>query len=262
VAYNQFTGATSVRKDVEQAFTTLSATVFHIAFDRSSNSSVSSPFDTSHDGTSVWVTGRLGYNVTPKVFVFAESSGIFQRFNNSLFDTNGYRVVGGVGSNDPESFFRGEIFGGYQAQYQLQQDATSSGIPTTLTSPIFGGRVYYYPTRYWTFMAQADESLGMTTLLSSTIPQGTPSRVINSILQTNYALSRIWSVGARLGYTRSEFFGIDRLDESWMAGASFNYEIWRNLLLTLDYQHIIGQSNAALSDFRRDVYTAGLTYKY
>ena len=58
----------------------------------------------------------------------------------------------------------------------------------------------------------------------------------NAILQTNYALSSRGRLARRGGYTRAQFYGIDRLDNGWLAGASFNYEIWRNLRLTLDYQ--------------------------
>ena len=79
---------------------------------------------------------------------------------------------------------------------------------------------------------------------------------------TTYGLSRQWSVGARVGYTRADYIGFNRLDNGWMAGASFNYEIWRNLALTLDYQYSTVQSNLALSDYTRNQYTAGLTYRY
>jgi hypothetical protein len=34
------------------------------------------------------------------------------------------------------------------------------------------------------------------------------------------------------------------------------------LLLTLDYQYSTVSSNVVLSDFTRNVYTAGLTYRY
>jgi opacity protein-like surface antigen len=50
-----------------------------------------------------------------------------------------------------------------------------------------------------------------------------------------------------------------------MAGASFNYEVWRNLMLTLDYQYTTTQSNTVLApftEFTDNRYTAGLTYKY
>jgi Putative beta-barrel porin 2 len=277
-AYNQYTGGASVLKTFDNAFVSVAGTVFHIAFDHIGSLPIGSPFSTSLDGTSYWVTGRVGYNVTPQVYVFAEPSGIFQRFNNSTFDTNGYRVVGGVGSADPQSLFRGEIFGGYQAQEQIHDsgvlvDANGvplivngsgvpSGIPSDTNSATYGGRLAYYPTRYWTFVAQVDQTLGISTTLSPTLPAGIPLRATNAILQTNYNISRWWWVGARVGYTQSKFFGFDRVDNGWMAGASFNYEVWRNLSLTLDYQYSTVHSDAVLSDFTRNVYSAGLTYKY
>jgi hypothetical protein len=277
-AYNQYTGGASVAKNFNDAFVALGGTVYHIAYDHTASLPVGTPFQTSLDGTSYWVTGRIGYNVVPSLYVFAESSGIFQRFNNSLFDTNGYRVVGGVGSADRNSLFRGEIFGGYQAQEQVNGlgilvDANGfpivinglgilSGIPSNTNSVIYGARLYYYPTRYWTFMGAVDETLGISTTLSPSTPAGIPVLTTNAILQTNYAIAKWWSVGARAGYTRSQYYGIPRLDNGWMAGASFNYEVWRNLLLTLDYQYSTVQSDAVLSDFARNLYTAGLTYKY
>src|SRR5262252_5396115 len=278
-AYNQYTGGASVLKNFENGgFASLAGTVFHIAYDHTGNLPLGNPFSTSLDGTNYWVTGRIGHNVTPQFYVFAESSGIFQRFNNSTFDTNGYRVIGGVGSADPESLFRGEIFGGYQDQKQVNGlgilvDANGvpivvnslgilSGIPSDTHSAIYGGRLSYYPTRYWTLVAQVDETLGVSTTLSPTLPAGVPLLATNAILQTNYNIAQWWWVGARVGYTRAKFFGLDRRDNGWMAGGSFNYEVWRNLLLTLDYQYSTVHSDAVLSDFTRSVYTAGLTYRY
>ena len=119
IAFNQFTGGASVTKTIDQFFVTLSGTAYYIAFDHSDNAPV--PFQTSHDGANYWVSGRVGYHVTPQFYVFAEGDGIFQRFNNSLFDTNGYRVIGGIGSDDPKSLFRGEVYGGYQVQNQQNE---------------------------------------------------------------------------------------------------------------------------------------------
>ena len=137
-----------------------------------------------------------------------------------------------------------------------------SGIPTNTSSDVIGGRLYYYPTRYWTVIAAVDETLSVSTSLSPTTPAGIPLLATNAILQTNYNISQWCWVGARMGYTRSKFYGFDRLDTGWMAGASFNYEIWRNLLLTLDYQYSTVHSDAVLADFTRNVYSVGLTYKY
>ena len=83
-----------------------------------------------------------------------------------------------------------------------------------------------------------------------------------AILQTTYGIARDWSVGARGGYTRAQFFGISDVQNGWLAGASFNYEIWRNLLLTLDYQYTNVRSNVAFGSFMTNMATAGVTYRY
>src|SRR5215471_471898 len=116
-SYNQYTAGASVLKTFENnAFVSFSGTVFDIQYDHTAALPIGSPFSTSLDGINYWATGRIGYNFTPQFYGFVEGSGIFQRFNNSLFDTNGYRVLGGVGSADPQSLFRGEVYAGYQAQ--------------------------------------------------------------------------------------------------------------------------------------------------
>jgi hypothetical protein len=261
IPFNQFTGGASVTKTIDQAFVSLSGTAFYIAFDHPDN--IPAPFQTSHDGASYYISGKVGYHVMPSFYVFAEGDGIFQRFNNSLFDTNGYKVIGGVGSDDPQSLFRGEVYGGYQVQNQQNEIVIGSGVPTDVNSPVFGGRLTYLPTQYWTVTAQVDETLGISTTLAPSVPQGAPTRVTTAILQTNYGLSREWAVGARVGYTQGYLFGVSgQNNHAWMAGASFNYQIWRNLLLTLDYQYTNGRSDAPLSDFTRQQTTAGVTYKY
>src|SRR5262249_2356107 len=78
-------------------FASLAGTVFRIAYDHTGNLPLGNPFSTSLDGTNYWVTGRIGHNVTPQFYVFAESSGIFQRFNNSPFAPNDTELSGGLG---------------------------------------------------------------------------------------------------------------------------------------------------------------------
>jgi len=277
IAYNQFTGGAFVTKKFDQFTLTLNGTAFDIVYDHSD--SVPAPFQTSHDGASFWGSARLAYNFTPAFFAFAQGDGIFQRFNSSVFNTNGYRVIGGVGSNDPNSLFRGEIYGGYWAQNQIvnqdqlffdafgQLNLNAFGIPTDTHTGVFGGRLSYFPTRYWSIVAQVDQTLGMSTTLAPGIPAGIPIKSTTAILQSTYGIARDWSVGVRGGYTQGTFIGFGDLNNhGWMGGASFNYEIWRNLLLTLDYQYTTTQSRntvfAPFTEFTDNRYSAGLTYKY
>ena len=251
-AYNQFTLGGSATKQFGEAFASISATAFRILFDNNNGTNIPSPFTTSNDLTALWVAGRLGYHLVPGFYVFGEGAGIWQWFDNSIFNTNGYRAVGGFGTDEQNSLIKGEVYAGYQFQHQFQQAVPNFGIPQDSTSPLFGGRVYYYPTQYWTFIGSVDTVLSMSTLLSPITPLGTPNRVVTALLQTTYGISREWSIGGRFGYTRSDFVGFNRLDNGWMLGASFNYEIWRNLSLTLDYQWSTLNSNIPFNDYTRN----------
>ena len=264
IAYNQFTAGASVTKNFnEKWFGGLGVTGTYIAYDKQDD--IPDPFHTSHDAGTLWVTGRIGYRFVPTAYVFAQVDGTFYRYDNSVFNTNGYRVIGGIGTADRNSLWAGEIYGGYWSQ-----DAEHSigvGILGDTNTPVFGGRIYYYPTRYWTFIASVDQALGNSSYLAVGVPQGVASMTTTALLQTTYGISRQWSIGGRLGYTRADWKGpailsLDRTDNGWMAGASLNYEMWRNLLLTLDYQYTTVDSSAPFSDFNRNVFTAGATYKY
>ena len=101
IAFNQFTARASATKQFGEGFASVSGTAFYIAYDHGDNNPA--PFSTSHDGTSVWLSGRAGYHFVPGVYAFGEVDGIWQRYNNSIFDTNGYRVLGGIGTDDKNS---------------------------------------------------------------------------------------------------------------------------------------------------------------
>jgi hypothetical protein len=260
VAYNQYTAGGSVSKTWDTWFTTLTGTAFAIDYDHATN--VPAPFNTSQDATAFWLDGKVGWHFVPSLYAFVEGAGIWQRFRNSVFNTNGYRVTGGLGTDDPDSLVHGELYGGYQFQNQEGQNVPVPNISQDSHSSVFGGRMLYSPTQYWTWIAQVDEVLGMSAQLASNIPQGVPTLVTTGLLETTYGISQQWSLGARVGYTRTNYFDLGRTDNGWMAGASFNYEIWRNLLLTLDYQYSTLNSNTAFNQFGRNVVTAGVTYKY
>ena len=117
IPFNQFTLGSGVTKTFGPGFASVTATGYYIAYDQQPDN-IPQPFQTSLNGADVWVTGRVGYHVIPQLYIFAEGDGIFQRFQNSVFDTNGFRVLGGLGSDDPNSLFRGEVYGGYQAQQE------------------------------------------------------------------------------------------------------------------------------------------------
>ena len=172
-----------------------------------------------------------------------------------MLSSSGYKVVAGVGSRQI-GLFRGELYGGYQNEHY---DIGGFG---GVTSTVFGGRLYYEPTRYWQLIAALSRSLDASVQASLLSPLGTPVRATAALVQSNYALSTQWSATARLGYATYEFVDSSRLDNAWLAGARIDYKVWQNMALSLDYQYTKLSSNAPLTSYTRQVITAGVAYKY
>jgi hypothetical protein len=52
------------------------------------------------------------------------------------------------------------------------------------------------------------------------------------------------------------------LDEAWLAYAALKYQLWRNVMLSLDYQYSKIVSTAFLQSSTRNYATAGAVYKF
>ena len=247
-SYNQFAGSASVHKDLGRAFVTFTGSVVDVVYD-----SAGSP---APNGVVYTATGRVGQWLGPSLFVFGEASADQRSYVTATLSSHGYRTVGGLGS-DQIGLFRGEIYGGYQAE--LYDFAAISNID----SAAFGARLYYHPTHALTLLASVDRSLGVSqSATSPTSPFGTATRVTTSVLRATYAVSSEWSASARAGYIQSEYVASRQRDDAWMTGATITYSLWRNLNLTLDYQFFQKSSNDWVQNFTRNVITLGASYKY
>jgi hypothetical protein len=249
-SYNQFAGSASVRKTFDRTFASFAASVVDIVYDATG---AASP---APNGVVYTAIGRAGQWFVPFLYGYVEASADQRRYTIGALNSHGYRTVGGLGS-DQIGLFRGEIYGGYQAE---RYDAAALD---NVSSTVLGGRLYYYPSRMLTLSASVDKSLGVSQLAtSSASPFGTATRVTTSLLQANYALAPEWSASARFGYIRSEYVGSPQLDNAWVTGATIAYSVWQNFGLTLDYQFMRKSSNALPQNFTRNVITLGASYKY
>jgi hypothetical protein len=250
-SYNQFAGSASVRKTLDRTFMSLTGSVVDIVYDNTGGGSPSSP-----NGVVYTATGRAGQWFVPFLYAYAEASVDQRHYATSALNSHGYRTVGGIGS-DQIGLFSGEIYGGYQAE--LYDFPTMDKVGST----VFGGRLYYYPSRALTLRASVDRSLGVSLSATSLAsPFGTATRVTTSLLQANYAIASEWSASARFGYIRSEYVGSMQLDDAWITGATIAFSVWQNFGLTLDYQFVQKSSNVLPQNFARNVITLGGSYKY
>jgi hypothetical protein len=287
---NQFTGSVGVEKQVERAFVRAAGGVQYVTYDSQPqdfwvNWALRQPFGPgSANQNSLAITASLrgGYWITPQVYAFVEPGGDFRRYRSSVSDTNGYRIIGGLGS-DMISLFRGEIYGGYQAQ------TSAHGHFGTVGSPAFGARLYYYPTRFLTFTATLDQTLtaplaqgvsigGVTAFYSPTAP----SRTLQARMQADYAITDYWTSFVRGGWGRSKSSGAHNwatippiwtygpTTTIWTAGLGTSYRFWRNVALTFEYQFTksLNPPNTGFYNWWiptsvvQNLVTAGMTYRY
>jgi Putative beta-barrel porin 2 len=250
LAYNQFSGMASARKNFADTFVDVGGSVVGIAYD---NSSAAAP---SPNGVVYTGVGRGGVWLTPDVYGFVEVSGDSRNYATSALSSSGYQMLAGIGSNRI-GLLRGQIYGGYQAENY------SSAAIGTVSSSVFGGQVYYYPLRELTLSLAVDRTIGASLLApTAALPAGTATLVTDALVQATYALAPEWTANGRGGYIRTDYIGSIRRDNAWTLGMTVSYSIWRSFGLTLDYQHVELASNVPLAGFSRDVVSVGLTYKY
>jgi hypothetical protein len=249
-SYNQFAGLASIHKDWDTTFATLTGSIVDIVYDDTGGGS------TFPDGVIYTATGRAGQWLVPSIYVYGEASVDQRNYVTNALDSHGYRMVGGIGT-DQIGLIRGEIYGGYQAE--LYDLAAFSNVNST----VFGGRLYYSPSHELTLSASVDRLLGISqSAISPVAPFGAATIVTTSLLKANYSIASEWSASARFGYIQSEYVGSPEHDNAWTAGATISHKVWENLSLTLDYQFMQTSSNAWSQNFTRNVITLGVSYKY
>lgn len=250
-SYNQFTGAASAQKNFSQAFATIGGSVVDIVYDQGSGGVAPSPNGVTYTGML-----RGGYWIFPALYGYAEGSLDSRNYDTSSLSSSGYRVVGGFGT-DQIGLMKGEVYFGYQAE-----NFNGSGI-STVQSPVYGVRGYYYPLPELTINLSVDQSLGVSLLAPTGGTPGSSTKVRTYLVNANYALAQEWSANGRAGYITTDYGGgSNRRDNSWTVGGTVTYELFRNVGLTLDYQHLKLASNVPNQGFTRDVATVGLTWKY
>jgi hypothetical protein len=250
-SYDQFSGSASVQKDFGQAFVTLGGSIVDQMYDRNTGTTAPSP-----DGVTYTGTVRGGYWIVPALYGYVEGAFDSRDLVTSSLRSSGYRTVGGLGT-DQIGLVRGEVYGGYQSE-----SYRSAGIGTT-SSPSFGARGFYYPLPELTLNLAVDETLGATLLATTpTSPIGTSTKVTSVLGTAGYSIAPEWTASGRAGYIHTDYTRNVRRDDAWTLGTTLTYSIWRNVGVTLDYQHVELSSNVALQSFSRDVVTLGVSYKY
>lgn len=307
---NQFSGAISAEKKItDRAFIRATAAASYISYDSRpsaqpftgglfpitpfdvvNSQAIGQAFGNYQNGFSYRGMLRGGAWLTPQIYGFVEPGVDIRRYDNRIFDSNGYRVIAGIGS-DMISLFRGEIYGGYQAQY------STNGLFGAATAPAFGARLFYFPTRDLTFSIGVDQTLSSAVAPFAAGFNGVTGTGIGALggfgaglfgfagvarpsvasitrqvmAQADYMITPYLTASLRGGYGETRFDGVPLANSAWSGGASASYNFWRDVSLTVDYQFLktslktdqITRLNTAFaSGYTKNVVSVGLNYRF
>jgi hypothetical protein len=270
---NQFTGTFTVDKIFNRGIFTLSGTVNRSEFENQS---------LQPDTSSRTLTERAAFWLGPLFYAYSNgsvstvlmdattgssaSATAGTPASSPSFLTTSYRVIGGLGTRQ-FGLFRGSMYFGYQA---------SEGGGTTAGGDVYGGALSYYPTAQWTVTGTIDRTINIasspiaTTNLALTlpgltaeqIPLGSSTETTTLGLLASYEITPQWFARCQLAYSRIEFVGSPRLDNSWVADATLRYDIWRNMSVTWEYRYTSILSNAPLVSATSNLGIMGVLYKF
>ena len=196
---------------------------------------------------------RGGYEVMPGVKLFAEPSYNFRHYRASLFDSEGWRMVGGA-SMEFGRLVTGEVFAGYQRQ-DYENFNSISGFTA-------GGNVRWYPTELLTVSLRGDRTIQDSGLVVGGA-NGRAAIVTSLSLQADYELLRNFILSPRIGYQHSDYRdGTGRRINLYTTGMTATYLFNRLMTGSLDYKFSKNDSNFLLNRYVRNQFTASLKAQF
>ncbi len=254
--YWQYQASASVLKSFDRFFVGVGGTYVDSTYDNAAQTNGPSLPQSYRDLDASTLVGRAGYYIGPTIYSYVEATENLQNYRyDPLYSSNGYRAVGGLGS-DQLSLFKGEIYAGYEEQFYR------SAIGGAIGGATFGGKISWLPTEFITVSAKVAQSLGTSIASSLTPTIASATETTSASLKVVYALAQTWSAAAHVDFSNVHFYGSPRTDDDWGAGLTFSRRVWENLDGTVDYQLSRVNSNFADASYTQDVISLGLTYKY
>ena len=244
-------GSTSIQRDVGLFFTALGGSVTYQTFNQTQtvDTDIAVP-ESYRDGATYTVNGRLGYNVTPLVYAYVEPSINTAQFNDSSLDSQGYRVVAGLGSARV-GLMNGEIYGGFMDQ----TFADPSIAP--LTTGVYGGHLSYYPTRSLSFTASLDQGLNTSDYSTRSFLPGSIVKTNTAKLQANWDVTRFITLSGSVQYSQWDYLGSTLVQDYLTGSSSLTYWIQPKLGITLQYSHSILDTNLVGGNYTHDFVSLG-----
>ena len=254
VNYTSLFGSTSIEKSFGRFFTAIGGSVTGNSFNDTTDSLGNVIDEHFQDGTRTTLNGRVGYHISPIVYAFVEPSVNSGQFRASNLNSDGYQVVGGLGTGRIGRF-NGEIYGG-----ALTEHFSDPSTPT-LSRPVYGGRITWYPTRFVTVTGSIDQKFGTSDFNPTNFTGGSPTMIDTYKLVADWSMLRNVDFEGSVQFQHYQYFGSARLDDLSLFGFKTTYMLWERTGITLDYNYGILTSNTPGFAYTRNFVSLGMTSK-
>lgn len=248
-------GSTSIEKSFGQFFTAIGGSFAGNTYEDTTDSLGNVIDESFQDGTHSTLNGRVGYHITPIVYTFVEPSVNSGQFRASTLNSNGYRIVGGLGTARI-SLFNGEIYGGTWTEH------FNDPLMPSFTQPIYGGRLSWFPTRFVTVTGSFDQSLGTSDFRPAISNTGTVTKVNTSKLMASWSIHRDVNLEGSVQFQSYEYLGSTRVDDVSTYGSKITYMFTERLGITLDYSYTILTSDTPGASYNRNSVSLGAISKF
>jgi hypothetical protein len=211
------------------------------------------PEDADEDNVVYDARLRTGFFVSPRINTFVEGRYNIERrdreedFAGIERDSQGWGVSGGV-AVDLTRLLVGEASVGYRRQYfdegdfdeedGIGYDLDLTWTPTLLTTVVASGGADFRPTTQDEAEANFRSNVGL----------GVRHELLRNVI-----------LAANVGYTRDDFSGVDRTDNTISAGGGVSYLINRNLSVDAGYNYTTRSSDDEDEEFDRNLVRIGVT---
>ena len=139
-----------------------------------------------------------------------------------------------------------------------------SGTFGACTAPAYGAKISYYPTRYLTISGSLDETFGSAATRRRRRSPRRAAKPSRAAWRSTTRSPEYWNATARAGYAHTTWSDSPLVEDAWTVGGSVNYNFWRNIALSLNYQYTASSANlvAAGYNYTQNLASVGLTYHY
>jgi hypothetical protein len=264
--YNQGYGSASLQKEFGSFFTAFGGSVTRTTYDNIQDNLGNTIDEQFQNGTVTTANARVGYYISPIIYTYVEPSLNWQRYTDPRLNSQGSRVVAGLGSGRI-NLFNGEIYGGYATQ--RFEDPTVG----TTSMPIVGGRLSWFPTRFLTYTLTADRQFGTSDFLANGLGvspvsigggllPGAVTTTTTARLSGTWDFSRLLSFNASVSEQRIDYLNSTRRDDLLTYVGGVVFKINPGLGIQVNYTHQNLYSNFPGAPFTRDFISAGAQSKF